>query len=239
MLEPDEDGDDPDDLDVDGGDDDAESPPDVNDDLTPDPDDIVDEDPPEDDEPQGDGEPAKKSIYPAARYKLRMRDDGTLSSAKGEQMCLLMADGVSAWKSWQLLGGKDWGGSGMHARWLKRNPIFIKRLDDLMTEKAELEKDPHYGSAKWQAAQMWRTARVLGDHSMAMEATKVLARLVEKSGVGMAAAAPVEPVIKAQPGKPSVDMQKAPSNGGEITAIRAELLRLGRPEKVEKVEDAA
>lgn len=230
MLDPDDQGAEPDNFDVDGGDDDRESPPDVNDELAPDPEESVDEDP-SDDEPEED--PAAPKGSGARRFKLRMREDGTLSSAKGEQMCLLMADGVSAWKAWQLLGGKDWGGSGMYARWLRRSPIFLKRLDDLMTEKAELEKDPHYGAAKWQAAQMWRTARVLGDHAMAMEATKILARLVEKSGAGMVAAAPPEPEIKRQPGKPSVEVPQSPQNGGEITKIRAELLRWGAPKGAE------
>lgn len=215
MSELDEEGDLPEEIEVDGDGADEVAPPDVNDAAL-------------------DEEPAVKPRGPRdySKSRMRVREDGTLNSTVAERCALLMADGITAWKAWQLHGGKDWGPSGLKARAMKGDPSFIERLETLMAEKEELERDPHWGSAKWAAAQMWRTARSLNDHAMAMEAVKILARLAEKSGVGMVAA-PISPEIQPQPGKPSVDIQQTPKNGGEIVAIRAELLRLGKPAKVE------
>lgn len=191
---------------------------------------------PMDEEEAGEGAPGKrKRVRVRDKRVLTIKEDGALNSARAEKSALMQADGISAWKAWQLLGGRDWGSSGIAAKMMKNDPAFVERLATLMAEKEELERDPHWGTAKWAAVQMWRTARVTNDNAMAMEAMKVLARLAEKSGAGMVAA-PIEPENRPKPGKPSVEVPRQPQNGGEITKIRAELLRFGAPKAV---EDAA
>lgn len=178
---------------------------------------------------------------------VKLKADGALATPRYERMALMMAEGIPHTEAWKAVGGTNSeSGSRKYGQKIFRNNVFIKRVEDLKTEKEELEADPIWGEAKWMANQLWRHAMATGDPKGLSQAADLRYKIAEKQSsyapaperpAGQAAAAGEESTPKASVGAPSA---KSTQTMRDPAAIKEAMMRIGRQdEDVEETEDEA
>ena len=154
---------------------------------------------------------------------LRLNDEGCFHHDKAEYMLLMMADDVAPKHAWVAVGGKNTGYSFYDREAIVRNPLFRRRLEELLTEKADAEAEGPVGRVRWMASQVWRTARVKNDLPAMLKATDIMAKMADRDGSAPAAPASEKP--KGGPGRPAVDARTGARRSP--AALRAELMENG------------
>lgn len=129
--------------------------------------------------------------------RLRRGEEGELSNAKIEQYALMLAEEVvSPNAAWIICMSRAKGSvpSGVYRSKIHRSPAFRDRVEELMSEKAELETGGVWGRLEWQARQLYRKCAALNDVKGMQSATDTLLRIAMRG-----------------------DKSKAPVDGGEET----------------------
>lgn len=161
------------------------------------------------------------------RYEIRIHqtDDGSLSYPLAERLALMMADGVADTDAWRILGKENNSSGGRTRRAVLAHPVFKLRLEELMAEKAESEKDEVWGEPRWMAQQLWREARATGDLPLAQKAAEMRLRIAEKSQAEKPPPAPAEEgeKVKGKVGAPAVEQPRS----GDVDDLKRRLAEKG------------
>lgn len=162
--------------------------------------------------------------------RIRMLEDGSLSNRRAEQCALLMADGLTQPQAWRLLGGTNSEGSLKYRKKVFGHPVYKLRIENLMTEKAELDQDQHFGDVRWMANQLWRQAVATNDTNLMKEAAKLRLEVGKQMSGQRDKDMPGTP--PARPGAPVSENSQARQSAA---AIREGLIMKGL--QTAKVED--
>lgn len=176
-----------------------------------------------------------------AKYfvRVKMLDDGRIQNDRFEGMALLMADGLTEQKAWtQVNGNNSADGSRAYRRKALAHPVFKLRMEDLMAEKSELEKDPLFGQAIWMANQTYRHAVNIGDVNMMERAAKMrldAAKAMQAANGGPAKlpGTPPDPANRG-PGAPVAEMQQ---HSRSMSDLRKQFALKGMKPPAEEEED--
>lgn len=171
--------------------------------------------------------------------RVTMTEDGSLKNRRHEGMALLMAEGLSKQDAWTLIDGDNskTGSRKMRERILA-HPVFKMRLETLMTEKEDLEKDPVFGQTLWMAQQLWRQAVAIGDVQLMERAAKLRFEVSKQMAASRPSGLPGTPPTKG-PGAPVAENTQARQSAA---GIRENLMRRGMkmdPKPEDEDADAA
>lgn len=163
--------------------------------------------------------------------RVRLLQDGSIANPKHEWLAMLVAEGLRESEAWKMLLQKEGkavsDASRKYGKRVFANKVWIQRKETLVIEKTELEKDPLWGTALWQCAELYRAAVADMDPKLMAEAIKLRISIIEKMAP-KAEPAEAKPTDKG-PGRAAAEAPQ--TKGLPPAAIRAKLMQVGRSDE--------
>ena len=117
--------------------------------------------------------------------RLRREEDGSLSNARIEQYALLRAEDVvtpaAAWTMIMAAGDRKRAPSGTYQAKVHQSPAFKGRLEELVSEREQLQAQGPWGQLEWQTRQNYRRACAMNDVRAMTAATEMLFKIVSRN----------------------------------------------------------